>query len=150
MRSFKLDSYLIAIIKIAIIITQSLISSYSYSYSYSYSLSYHSFIHRNTAKIQKLHGQLQLLETLTLQLSREKQSYHEELTLLQRQVRDRQQLVNWERQQYELTLEMDRRVKERLDTLLNVSRSVNVDILQSHCFLEKVPSKAELLFVGML
>ena len=58
--------------------------------------------------------------------------------------------MNWERQQYELTMEMDQRVRERLDTLLRVFRSVNVDILQSHCFLEKVPSKAELLFVGVL
>ena len=47
-------------------------------------------------------------------------------------------------------MEMDKRVSERLDTLLGVFRSVNVDILQSHCFLEKVPSKAELLFVGIL
>lgn len=105
---------------------------------------------RNAAKLQNLKSLLQLLETLTLQLSREKQSYQEELALLQHQVNDKEQMVEWGKQQYELALEISKKVDTSLNTVLSVFRGVNLDILQARCCLEKIPSKPELLFVGFV
>ena len=77
--------------------------------------------YRKAAKLQELKGLLKLLETLTLQYNRDKQ--------------------------YELIVNINAKVSESLASLLTIYRSVNLDILRSRSYLERIPSKPELLFV---
>lgn len=103
--------------------------------------------YRKAAKLQELKGLLKLLETLTLQYNRDKQGYREEIVSLNKQVQRHQEAVERERQQYELILNINAKVSESLASLLTIYRSVNLDILRSRSYLERIPSKPELLFV---
>ncbi|KAK8790574.1 hypothetical protein WA171_002096 [Blastocystis sp. BT1] len=98
------------------------------------------------AKLQELKGLLKLLETLTLQYNRDKQGYKEEILSLNKQVQRHQEAVEHECQQYELILNIDRKVSASLASLLSIYRGVNLDILRSRSYLERIPSKPELLF----
>lgn len=106
-----------------------------------------SMSHRTAAKLQELKGLMKLLETLTLQYNNDKQGYKEEIISLNKQVQRHQDAVERERQQYELILNIDGKVSASLSSLLSIYREVNLDILRSRCYLERIPSKPELLFV---
>ena len=103
---------------------------------------------RTAAKLQELKGLLKLMETLTLQLNDSKQSYKEELEALNGQVKLREQAVEREREHYDLIQGIDEKVVESLQSLLVIFRGVNVDILRARRYLDHIPSKPELLFVG--
>ena len=105
--------------------------------------------YRTAAKLQDLKGLLKLLETLTLQSNRDKQGYKEEILSLNKQVQRHQEAVEHECQQYELILNIDRKVSASLASLLSIYRGVNLDILRSRSYLERIPSKPELLFVRL-
>lgn len=103
---------------------------------------------RTAAKLQELKGLLKLLETLTLQLNDSRQSYKEELEALNGQVKLREQTVEREREHYDLIQGIDEKVTESLQSLLVIFRGMNVDILRARRYLDHIPSKPELLFVG--
>ena len=101
------------------------------------------------AKLQELKGLLKLLETLTLQLNDSKQSYKEDLEALNGQVKLREEAMEREREHFDLIQGIDEKVTESLQSLLVIFRGVNVDIFRARRYLDRIPSKPELLFVGV-
>ena len=63
------------------------------------------------------------------------------------QAENKKQIVQHEQEQYFMVAGIEEKVQQSLQSLLSIYRSLNVDILKSRCFLEMIPSKAELLFV---
>ena len=111
------------------------------------SLSSLRFTHRTLNKVQELRQLLRLLESLSTQRNASKELHDEELRQLRQQAENKKQIVQHEQEQYFMVAGIEEKVQQSLQSLLSIYRSLNVDILKSRCFLEMIPSKAELLFV---
>lgn len=105
------------------------------------------FTRRTLNKVQELRQLLRLLESLSTQRNASKELHDEELRQLRQQAENKKQIVQHEQEQYFMVAGIEEKVQQSLLSLLSIYRSLNVDILKSRCFLEMIPSKAELLFV---
>ena len=102
---------------------------------------------RTLNKVQELRQLLRLLKSLSTQRNTSKELHDEELRQLRKQAENKKQIVQHEQEQYFMVAGIEEKVQQSLQSLLAIYRSLNVDILKSRCFLEMIPSKAELLFV---
>ena len=89
---------------------------------------------------------MKFLESLNQHRYSNKQFYEEDLHSLHEQADSKKALVQHEQEQYWLIVGIEEKVNQSLSSLLSIYRSINLDILQCQCFLEKIPSKSELLF----
>ena len=104
---------------------------------------------RTVVKIQELRNLMKFLESLNQHRYSNKQFYEEDLHSLHEQADSKKALVQHEQEQYWLIVGIEEKVNQSLSSLLSIYRSINLDILQCQCFLEKIPSKSELLFVAL-
>ena len=90
---------------------------------------------------------MQLFETLTFQYNTNVQFYQQELATLEKQLEIRHNQTKHEEEQLEMIRGIHDKVLSSLSSLLSIYRTLNLDILKCQCYLEKIPSTPELLFV---
>lgn len=93
---------------------------------------------------------MKLLESLNMQYNKNIQSYEEEISYLNKQLEIRRETVAQEYQECSMIQGIQEKVYSSLSNLLSIYRSINLCILKCQCFLERIPSTPELLFVWMM